>query len=204
MDVKIAIRTFDPGHQMSSSEQRALFELAMLAPSAWNIQHWCFVLIDEPTLRQQLQSAAANQAQVCDAAMLVVIVVDLMAWQDNPARYFDTSPAEVADVLGAKVLDFYADNPTLARDDAMRSCGLAAQTLMLAATVMGLATGPMDMFDEQKVAHLLNLPQNHVPAMFVAIGHAREENGLPRAGRLAYDEIVINNRFSAQSPYPTP
>lgn len=192
---RTAIRTFDSTHVISPVDQRALLELAMLAPSAWNIQHWRFVVVNDIELRTKLQSAAANQAQVCDAAMLVAIVVDLKAWENEPARYFDTSPVEVAEVLGAKIRDFYQGNDVLARDDAMRSCGLAAQTLMLAATQMGLATGPMDMFDEHQVAKLLNLPQHHVPAMFVAIGRARPEHEIPRAGRLPYDEVVIQNRF---------
>lgn len=193
---RTAIRTFDPTHTMGAAEKRVLLELAMRAPSAWNIQHWRFVLLENPALRSKLQTAAANQAQVSDAAMLVAIVVDLDAWNKNPARYFDTAPPEVAEVLAAKVIDFYDGNAVLIRDDAMRSCGLAAQTLMLAATAQGLATGPMDLFDEAEVSSLLNLPPNHVPALLVAIGRALPEQDLPRAGRLPYDEVVIQDRFT--------
>jgi len=43
MDVQTAIltrtatRTFDPGHTMSDHDKRHILELAMRAPSAWNI-----------------------------------------------------------------------------------------------------------------------------------------------------------------------
>lgn len=192
---RTAIRTFDPAHVMDPAEKRSLLELAGRAPSAWNIQHWRFVLIEDPAQRLALQYAAANQAQFSDSAMLVAVVVDLDAWRRDPARYFDAAPAEVAEVLAGKVLDFYQDRPQLARDEAMRSCGLAAQTLMLAATARGLASCPMDIFEADTVQVLLNLPAGHETAMFIAIGNARPEQDLPRMGRLPYDQVVVVDRF---------
>lgn len=194
---RTAIRTFDADHRMDMADKRKLLELAGRAPSAWNIQHWRFVLVEDPAQRQALQAAAANQAQFTDAAMLVAIVVDLDAWKRNPARYFDGAPEDVAEVLGGKVLGFYDGRDTLARDEAMRSCGLAAQTLMLAATDMGLSSCPMDLFEEDQVQTLLNLPPAHETAMFVAIGKAKPEQDLPRMGRLPYHEVVFQDRFPA-------
>jgi len=76
----------------------------------------------------------------------------------------------------------------------MRSCGIAAQTLMLAAKMMGYDSCPMDGFDFEKVAQLIKLPEDHVITMFVAIGKATKE-AWPRAGQLAMSEVVINDRF---------
>lgn len=194
---RTSVRLFEPDYIMPESDKRRLLELAMKAPSAWNIQHWRFVLVEDPTQRAALQAAAANQAQFTDAAMLVSIVVDIDAWTRNPARYFDAADDDVAEVLGGKVIDFYKDRDWLARDEAMRSCGLAAQTLMLAATEMGLASCPMDIFEAEAVTSLLNLPSGHVTAMFVAIGKAKADQGMERMGRLPFDEIVKIDRFPA-------
>lgn len=193
---RTAIRVFDAQHTMMQKEKQHLLELAMHAPSAWNIQHWRFILIENRDLRQSLSIAAQGQTQVTDAAMLVVITVDPAAWDKNPARYFSTLPDEVAEVLGDKVREFYKDRTWLARDDAMRSCGLASQTLMLAATAMGLGSCPMDLFDEDEVSKLLDLPAGIIPAMFVAIGKSYAEQGMPRAGRLPYDEVVMVDHFT--------
>lgn len=193
---RTAVRTFDSAHLMSATDKRHLLELARRAPSAWNVQQWRFVLIEDNALRQQLQDAAMGQTQVTDCSMFVAIVVDLDAWKRNPARYFDALPDDVAEVFADKVREFYDGRDWLARDDAMRSCGLTAQTLMLAATEMGLASCPMDLFDEERVAELLHLPQGHVTAMFVAIGKAIQDPDMPRMGRLAYDEVVMIDRFT--------
>ena len=89
---------------------------------------------------------------------------------------------------------YYRDKPHVQRDEAMRSCGIAAQTLMLTAKTMGYDSCPMDGFDFSAVGKLINLPNDHVIAMFVAIGKAVSE-AAPRAGQLALNDIVIENRF---------
>ena len=89
---------------------------------------------------------------------------------------------------------FYEGNETLQRDEAMRSCGLAAQTLMLAAKAFGYDSCPMDGFDFEKVGALINLPEDHIISMFVVIGKATKE-ARERPGQLAMEEVVINDKF---------
>ena len=81
------------------------------------------------------------------------------------------------------------------RDEAMRFCGIAAQTLMLSAKAMGYESCPMDGFDFDAVGKLINLPPGHVIAMFVAIGKPTKEPW-PRPGQLPLSEIVITDRFN--------
>lgn len=53
---------------------------------------------------------------------------------------------------------------------------------------------PMDGFDFDAVGKLINLPDDHVVAMFVAIGKAIKE-AWPRPGQLTMSEVVVENRF---------
>ena len=76
----------------------------------------------------------------------------------------------------------------------MRSCGIAAQTLMLSAKALGYDSCPMDGFDFDKVGQLINLPSDHVIAMFVAIGK-QEKPARERGGQLNLEEVVIKNSF---------
>ena len=76
----------------------------------------------------------------------------------------------------------------------MRSCEIAAQTLMLAAKAMGYDSCPMDGFDFDKVGELIHLPDDHVIAMFVAIGKGTQE-AWARGGRLLAEEVVVQNTF---------
>ena len=190
-----AIKAFDPSHRMSDAEVQQLFELAKLSPTAFNIQNWRFVVLKDPELRQQVRAAAWNQAQVTDASLLVVLTADLKSWEKEPRRYWRNAAQPVQDFMVSALDGYYRGKDQVQRDEAMRSCGMAAQTLMLAAQEMGYESCPMDGFDFDAVGQLVNLPADHAIAMFVAIGKGTQA-AHPRSGPVGLDEIVITDRFA--------
>ncbi len=190
-----AIKQYDPAHQMSEAEVEQLMSLAMLSPTAFNIQNWRFVLVRDPALRKQIRAAAWDQAQVTDASLLVILTADLKAWEKEPSRYWKDAPQPVRDYLVPAIGQYYSGREQVQQDEAMRSCGMAAMTLMLAAKAMGYDSCPMDGFDFDAVGKLINLPQDHSIAMFVVIGKGTKE-AWPRGGQLPMDEVVITNKFA--------
>ena len=76
----------------------------------------------------------------------------------------------------------------------MRSCGFAAQTIMLAAKSMGYDTCPMEGFEYDKVGKLINLPSDHIISMMVVVGKAAKEAN-PRGGQLPLSEVIFENKF---------
>jgi len=189
-----AVKNFDPNHQMAKDEIEQLFNLAILTPTAFNIQNWRFVLVQNPELRADIRAASWNQAQVTDASLLVVLCADLKAWEKEPARYWRNAPQATQDFLLPAIDGYYRGLEQVQRDEAMRSCGMAAQTLMLAAKAMGYDSCPMDGFDFPAVGKLINLPEDHVISMFVVIGKALSPPH-PRGGQLALDEVLIQDKF---------
>jgi nitroreductase len=189
-----SIKSFDSNHRMTEQEISKLMSLAMLSPTAFNIQHWRFVLVTDPVLRQQIRAVSWNQAQVEEASLLIILTADLKAWEKNPARYWANAPQAAKDYLVPAIGNYYQGNEQAQRDEGMRSCGMAAQTLMLAAKEMGYDTCPMDGFDFDAVAKLINLPADHTPVMFVVVGKALAP-ARARSGQLNMDEVVIYNKF---------
>jgi len=200
MNTKEAIRTrraikeFDAGHEMPDAVEKELLALGMLAPTAFNIQNWRFVVVKDRDLRAQIKAAAGGQAQVSDASLLIVMCADLKSWDKQPGRYWADAGQEVQDFMLPAIDGYYRDRAQVQRDEAMRSCGIAAQTLMLAAKELGYDSCPMDGFDFDKVAELIKLPQDHVVTMFVTIGKAVKD-AWPRGGQIPMDEVVITDRF---------
>jgi len=189
-----AVKQYDPAHQMSDDEINKLLSLALLSPTAFNIQNWRFVIVSDPELRKQIREVAWDQSQVTDTSLFIVMCADLNSWK-QPARYWVNAPKEVQEFMIPAIDDYYRGKEQVQRDEAMRSCGIVAQTLMLAAKSMGYDSCPMDGFDFKKVAELIHLPDDHVIAMFVAIGKCTKE-AWPRPGQLDLDEVVIKNRFA--------
>jgi len=191
-----AVKHYDPSHRMSEEEVEKLLSHAVLSPTAFNIQNWRFVQVKDPELRRQIRAVAWDQAQVTDASLLFVLCADLKAWAKDPARYWKDAPQEVADILVPAIQGYYEGKEDVQRDEAMRSCGLAAQTLMLGAKAMGYDSCPMDGFDYDAVGKLINLPEDHVIAMFVVVGKAVKP-AWGRPGQLPLSDVVIEDRFGA-------
>ena len=192
-----AVKHFDANHKMTEQEINEILSLAILAPTAFNIQNWRYVVITDPELRMQIREAAWNQAQVTDSSLFIILCADLKAWGKQPQRYWKNASQEVQNFLLPAIDNYYRGKDQVQRDEAMRSCGITAQTLMLSAKAMGYDSCPMDGFDFDKVAKLINLPDDHVIAMFVAIGKGIKET-MPRGGQLELNEVVIKNKFTAE------
>jgi nitroreductase len=189
-----SIKAFDPEHRMSDVEITHLMSLALLSPTAFNIQNWRFVLVSDSELRRQLRAVAWDQAQVTDASLLIILAADIKAWQKEPSRYWKNVPQTIREFLLPVIDQYYRGREQAQRDEAMRSCGMAAMTLMLAAEEMGYASCPMDGFDFDAVAKLIHLPEDYVISMFVAIGKGIKEPW-PRGGQLPLEEVIIHNKF---------
>jgi len=188
-----AVKRYDAAHRMTEEEIRRLIGLAILSPTSINMQHWRFVVARDPALRLQMRAAAWNQSQVTDASIWILLCADLKAHARRPERYWHTAPPEVAQMM-VQMMGMYEGHEQLQRDEALRSCGIAAQTIMLAAKAMGFDSCPMAGFDFEAVGKLINLPPDHVIAMAIAVGKAIEP-ARPRGGQLPLDELMVFDRF---------
>jgi nitroreductase len=194
IETRRSVKAFDPNHRMSEQDADRLLSLAMLSPTAFNIQNWRFVVVRDPALRKEIRKLSKDQAQVTDASLFIVLCGDLKAWSRDTARYWRTAPDDVREVLVFLIEQYYAGRDQVERDEVMRSCGIAAMSLMLAAREMGYDSCPMDLAELDEVGKLLNLPEDHVVAMFVAIGKGIKEPW-PRGGQLPKEEVVVIDRF---------
>jgi nitroreductase len=189
-----AIKHFDPQHVMTDAEQEKLLTAAIQSPTSFNIQHWRFVVVRDPALRKQIRAVGNDQAQMTDASLLIVMTADVMAWKEDPQRYWRSAPPAVAKTLVDWIAPFHEGREFLQRDEAMRSIGMATQTIMLAAKAMGYDSCPMIGFDFDKVAALIRMPADHVIGNMIAVGKATKP-AWPKPGQLPLSEVVINNRF---------
>lgn len=189
-----AVKHFDPEHRLTQEEIDRLLEAAIQSPTSFNIQHWRFVVVDDPDLRKQIREAGNDQAQMTDASLLILMTADVDAWKKNPERYWVNAPKPVADLLVGWMGPFHEGREQLQRDEAQRSIGIAMQTLMLSAKAMGYDSCPMIGFDLEKVAELVQLPADHVIGPMVAIGQGTKDTW-PKPGQLPLSEVVVNNRF---------
>ncbi len=190
-----SVKHYDTSFEMPAEDIERLLDLALLSPTSFNIQNWRFVVVRDPGQRKALRAAAWDQAQVTDAQLLFVLCGDVKAWAKQPERYWCNAPSEVQQSLASVLGQFYESaGEQVQRDEVMRSCGIAAQTLMLAAKAMGYDSNPMIGFDAEQVAKIIQLPADHAIGMMLVIGKA-DKPARPRGGQLSKDEVVVFDRF---------
>ncbi|MEM0914505.1 MAG: nitroreductase family protein [Planctomycetota bacterium] len=189
-----AVKHYDPDYVMPAEQIDELLGLAMLSPTSFNIQHWRFVAVTDPEVRQQIRAAAWDQAHVTESSLLIVMTADVKAWEKDAGRYWKNAPDHARDMLVPMIGPFYAGKEQLERDEAMRSMGIAAQTIMLAARAMGLDSCPMIGFDHEKVAEIINLPHDHAVGLLITVGKALKP-AWPRPGQLSMEHVVVRDRF---------
>ena len=189
-----AIKNFDSSYKMSSEDIKILQELTILSPTSYNQQNWRFVYVTDQTVKDKISKAARDQAQPRDGSLVIVLCGNLNAWKEEPLRYWRNNTAEKQELVKNSLARKYESSPENRRDEAMRSCGFAAQTIMLTARQMGLDSCPMVGFEYDELANVIQLPKDHMIVMMVVVGK-RLKDAAERGGQLSLDEVFFENHF---------
>ena len=190
-----AIKKFDPNHKMTSEEVDSLMKLTILSPTSYNQQNWRFVTVTDQSIKEKIGIAARNQAQPVDGSLVILLCGNMSAWKDDPLRYWQNHPTEKQELVKASLEKKYSDSTQNIRDEAIRSCGFAGQTIMLAARQMGLDSCPMVGFDYDEMAKIIELPDDHLIVLMIVVGKSLEP-AKQRGGQLSLDEVVFKNKFN--------
>jgi nitroreductase len=198
MQTRGSVRKYQPGVEMPQADLEEILTLAAKAPSSWNLQHWRYLVISSPEQKQKLLPIAYNQEQVVDACVTVAILGDLEANKTAHQIYGEALNAgqitkEIHDNMVSQVDGAYANNPQLARDEAIMNASLSAMQLMLAAKAKGYDTCPMGGFSREALIKEFNIPERYIPVMLISIGKAATP-ARPTT-RLPLDQLVIKGSF---------
>jgi nitroreductase len=189
-----SVRRYEPGLTIEDDALRAIFELVVLSPSSFNLQHWQFVVVREQARKVALRALAFGQAQVEQCAAAIVVCGRLDAHLDA-ARIYAAETPEVQGKYVPMIAGAYNDRVALQREEAIRSGALAGMSLMYAAKACGWDTGPMIGFDANAVARMLALPETVIPVMLVVLGKAADGLQPVRGYRRPLSEVVVLETF---------
>ena len=179
--------TSDP---VPRADLEAILAVTSLAPSAFNLQPWRFVVVEDPARKHELAEAARGQRQVAGAPAVIVLYSDM---RDALGHADQVVHPELSDERRAAALRSIDRAFAEQSDDAREEWGarqgyIALGYLLLAAAEHGYETSPMLGFDSDRVKALLDLPSHGRVLALVAIGHGIED-GRPHH-RLPLDRLV--------------
>ncbi|SHE93410.1 Nitroreductase [Seinonella peptonophila] len=171
-----SIRQYQPDINIDQKELESMIELAATAPTAWNLQHWKTILVQDLQQKEQLFEAINHQQQVLDCSALFIILGDLEANRNadlvyQPMVEAGQLPADAYQKLKNNIETAYQDQKT-ARDEAIANASLFAMQLMLVAKDHGYDTCPMGGFNRKLLIEQLRIPPRFLPVMIISIGKA--------------------------------
>lgn len=174
-----SVRSYTP-EPVPREELEEILRVTGLAPSAFNLQPWRFVVVETPELKAKLAEAAYNQRQVRSAPAVIVLYTDVADTLEHLDEVLHPGMDEHGRAAARRsILGSFAGKSAAEREAWGAEQGnIALGYLLLAAEAHGYQTSPMLGFDAGRVKRLLGLPEHvRIPAL-VSIGHGAEE-GFP-------------------------
>ena len=167
-----------------------LLRVAGRAPSAFNLQPWRLVVVEDAELRARLCEAAFGQPQVKSAPAVLVLTTDM---KDTFERIDEVLPAGLEGperqerarrILGS----FEGLSGESLEDWGARQGNIFLGYLLLLAESLGLATSPMLGFEPDRVRALLDIPAHRPVLALVALGWPGQEGAI--SGRHAVETVA--------------
>lgn len=171
---RYSVRSFS-NQPVEDEKIRQCLQAAHLAPSACNAQPWKFIVVNDPTLKNQLADATSKHIVPMNhftkqAPVHIVVILE---------------KPNVTSAIGSVI-----QNKPYTQID----IGIATSHLCLQATALGLGTCIIGWFNEKKVRKLLNIPMLSRPVLIVAMGYP-DKPDIPAKHRKPFEDIYNYNRY---------
>ncbi|MFO0922908.1 MAG: NAD(P)H-dependent oxidoreductase [Pirellulales bacterium] len=198
---RYATKVFDPSKKIADKDWVALEETLRLAPSSYGFQPWQFLVIESPSLREQLRPHAWNQTQITDASHLVVCCSKISMSFDDVDRWLDQN-AKIRNIDRSALAGFermlMGFVSTLSQGSTTphwtaKQAYIALGMFMAVAASMGIDTCPIEGFEPSKFDEILELVgTEYRSAVVVAAGYRSSNDKLASLPKVRYskDEVI--------------
>lgn len=192
---------FIPNIELPQQELEDIFSLVKYAPSAFNLQHTHYVVVQDKQVKEKVYDAAYKQYKIQSASAVVLVFGHMDAYRNvstinEGLLHLNVISKQEYDQEVESVTSFYESRgDVFMREEAIRNASLSAQLFMLAAKEKGWDTCPMIGFDPAVVQDIVQVPDRYVPVMLIAIGKEDTARQRPRGYRKPVGEFVSYNRF---------
>ncbi|WP_160691099.1 nitroreductase family protein [Clostridium sp. C2-6-12] len=173
-----------------------IFRDLSLAPSAFNLQHAKYYVVEDKELNDKVYEAAFKQYKIKTASATIIVTGDKNAYLSASKIYEGSMMLGMIDktqydIMIDTIKNLYEGwGESFQHDEAIRNASLSAMQFMLLAKNKDWDTCPMIYFDKDKIKELLNIPENEVPAIMITMGKMDKSSSKIRGYRKPADEFV--------------
>lgn len=187
-----AVKEYDRDFKLSKEELIDLLEKANRAPSAWNLQHWKYIVVHSDDAKEKLLPLAFNQRQITESSATLIVLADKQAEKNidavfNPDVEAGRMTAELKERLAGQINSAHS-RPEYAFEAGVLNASLAAMQFMNAATLAGLSTCPIGGFNRTALIEAFNIEDRYLPIMLIPVGKQAKE--ARETTRLAVSDVA--------------
>jgi nitroreductase len=180
--------------KLTEEETSQLLSLTALSLSAFNVHNCRFVVVRDQDLRKQINKFSDHPSQVPPNSSLIILCADLQHWERTSGSNGENDSHGPPETSTSRKKTSHRNNDHLHRDEAMCSCGIAAQTFMLTSRAMNYDSWRLEGFDYEGIGKLINLPPDYVVAILLVVGKNIKQLS-HNAGQFNFNELVIMDQF---------
>ncbi len=191
-----SINCFDINKGVEEELLKSIINLAVLAPSAFNLQPWEIIAVKSKEAKERLYKLSSNQIKILEAPVTLIIVGNKTGYDqsnpewDNLLKSLGDNKEKVSRTQGF-AYNLYGTSEGNKIKFAESNAGLLSMSIMYAAKSLGVDSRPMSGIDFEGVRKEFGLDENKSVAMLIALGYPDKNKKLYQRGyRKGYDEIV--------------
>lgn len=199
---RYATKRFDSSKTIPKDTWVALESSLVNAPSSYGIQPWKFIVVTQEALKKQLQPVCYNQPQVIEASHFIIFASKTNLSHQDIDRLVDRI-AFVRKVAKENLLDYknmmYGSLDRQTEDERKnwnsRQCYIALGQFMLAASLLGIDTCPMEGIVSSEVDQILGLREiGYTSVVACAAGYrsSQDATAVLTKVRFSKEEVVIS------------
>ncbi|MBV6497956.1 MAG: putative NAD(P)H nitroreductase YfkO [Prosthecobacter sp.] len=201
---RYACKVFDSSKTIPDETWNTLEQSLVLTPSSFGLQPWKFLVIQDRELRERLVPHAWNQRQVADSSHLVVLTVpkavSIEHVDANIARMIEVRGGTADALAGFRKMVLGFREGLEARGQlenwARLQSYIALGQFMLAASLLGIDTCPMEGFIPAKFDEVLGLePTGYTTSVLCPAGYRSADDRYASLPKVRFEPKDVITRL---------
>jgi nitroreductase len=189
-----SVNNFAPDLTLDREKLKKIIDLAVYAPSAFNLEPWRVIAVESREEKESLMALSNGQPKIAEAPYTLIIIGDREAYgEHNPAwRELESMVgAEYTETARGAAAYLYGSSEERKIKFAESNAGLLAMSIMYAAQSHGVDSHPMSGIDFEGIKKEFSLKESEEVVMLISLGHRDESRTLyPRRSRKGFEDLV--------------
>jgi len=191
-----SVNFFDKTKSIDRQTLTDIINLAVLAPSAFNLQPWRIIVAESQEAKEKLQKISNNQGKVSEASACLILIGNKNGWDSNNPVWEEMLQSlggnqQMVDGAKQAAAFLYGSSEERKLKFAESNVGLLAMSIMNAAKEFGVDTHPMSGIDFDGIHKEFGLSENETVVMNICMGYFDQSKTLyPRRPRRGFDQIA--------------